>query len=630
LNESLWGASHCAPRRPSHGPRHRRQAMRLLLVGAALAGLAALSSVFVPAVASTATVTPPTYVKTIGGPALPMMGTSGIDVDAAGNLYIADTANDQVASYNAGGAQLWRTGTRGTKANGNFLNPRDVAYANGLLYVADTGNNRLQVLNASTGAWQLTFGHHFSALMGVGVGVDGSGKAIVLAADSTQNQILTFTPSGTLLETIGSAGSGNGQLNQARDATTDAFGNIYVADFKNERVEMFTPAGGFVGAWGTHCPFKGACTTPGQFKDPYGIERDAAGNIYVSDNYRIQEFTGAGTFINQFGQACPQGGCTGNELFQLRRVAVGAGPSPNVYAADLWGYKVVEYDQSGNVVKVFGNVPPAVGGFNDESGLTLFNNTLYVVDTNNQRIQSFNPLTGAYLADWDHRGYGTDLNGVNWPRDITGNGVSNTLWLADTKNFRLLEYRLDGSATGRVIGTTGSKQQPSVLNWTYGLTSWQGDVIAADTFNNRVEAWDGTSSTTPVWTATGMKNPEAVTVSGNTVYVADTNNGRIVELNAQNGATLAVIGSGLFGHPDGIAVAPNGNIWVADSGKNRLTEITPSGALVQNFGKFGTTTNQFNGPAQVVIGPGSGPSTTWLYVADSNNDRVLVFNITNS
>jgi DNA-binding beta-propeller fold protein YncE len=128
-----------------------------------------------------------------------------------------------------------------------------------------------------------------------------------------------------------------------------------------------------------------------------------------------------------------------------------------------------------------------------------------------------------------------------------------------------------------------------------------------------------------------MKNPEAVTVSGNTIYVADTNNSRIVELNAQTGAVITTLGSSaVFGHPDGIALAPNGNIWVSDSGKSRITELTPAGAVVQNFGKFGAANNQFNGPAQVAIGPGSTASTTWLYVADSNNDRVQVFDITNS
>jgi DNA-binding beta-propeller fold protein YncE len=570
----------------------------------------------------------PTYVQTIGHAAHPMMAPSGLDVDPQGNVYVADTADDQVAAFNAQGTELWRIGKRGSRANGNFSQPRDVAYANGLVYVADTGYNRLQVLAASTGAWQQTFAHRFSAIMGVGVGVDGSGNPIVLAADSTQNVIDTFTPAGAALLTIGSAGTGNGQLNQARDATTDASGNIYVADFKNERVEVFSPTGAFLLTWGTKCPTTG-CTQPGQFKDPYGIAHGPGGNIYVSDNIRIQEFTAQGSFIAQFGQSCPKGGCTGDELFQLRRVAVGSGRAPNVYAADLWGYKIVEYNQAGTVVKVFGDVPPVTGGFNNAFGLTLNGSELSVVDTNNQRIETFDALTGAYQSTWGHRGYGTDLDGVNWPRDIAYNAQTDTYWLADTKNYRLTEHEEDGTPTGRVIGTTGAILEPGILNWTYGVTGWLGGVVAADTFNNRVEAWDGSSATTPVWTATGMADPEAAVVSGGTVYVADTNNARIVELNAASGSVLGTI-TGFFGHPDGIAVGPNGNLWVADSGKNRLAEVTPAGALVQYVGKYGSGPAQFTGPAQLVVGPGSTAGTTWLYVMDSNNDRVQVFDITNA
>lgn len=594
-----------------------------LSVGCAVLGMAALLA---PPSASASVL--PTYVQTIGSAAHPAMAPSGLDVDPQGNLYVADTADDQVAAFNSQGTELWREGKRGSKANGNFLQPRDVAYANGTVYVADTGNNRIQVLSAATGAWEQTFSHHFSAIMGVGVGVDGSGQPIVLAADSTQNAIDTFSPSGTLLRTIGTAGSGNGQLNQARDATTDAAGNIYVADFKNERVEVFGPTGAFVRVWGTTCPITG-CSQPGQFKDPYGVAHDVAGNIYVSDNIRIQEFTRLGTFIAQFGQSCPKGGCTGDELFQLRRVAVGSGGLPKVYAADLWGYKVVEYNHAGTVAMVFGDEPPAAGGFDQAFGLTLNGSLLSVVDTNNQRVESFDALTGTYRSTWGHRGYGTDLSGVNWPRDVTYNPTTATYWLADTKNYRLTEHEADGTPTGRVIGSVGATLQPAILNWTYGVGSWHGDVIAADTFNNRLEEWDGTSSSTPVWTAAGMKDPEAVAVSGNTVFVADTVDARIVELDATTGAVIGTI-SGNMGHPDGIAIAPNGNIWISDSGKNRLAEFSPSGKLIQYLGKYGSGPTQFNSPAQIAIGPGSGRSTTWLYVMDSNNDRVQVFDITNS
>lgn len=570
----------------------------------------------------------PTFVQTIGQPAHPTMAPSGLAVDPAGDLYIADTGNSQVAAYNSQGTQLWRVGQRGTNANGNFLDPRDVAYASGLLYVADTGNNRIQVLNAATGAWQSTFTYHFAAIMGIGVGFSAPGKPIVLAADSTQNVIDTFTPTGTLLLKIGSAGSGNGQLNQARDATTGPYGAVYVADYKNQRVEEFDNQGKYLRAWGKSCPNSG-CTVAGQFQDPYGIVLDAAGNVYVSDNYRIQEFTGTGKFVAQFGTGCPKGGCTGNDLFQLRRVAVAAGTAPNVYAADLWGDKVVEFNHAGAVVQVFGNVPPPAGGFNDPFGLTLSGSVLTVTDTDNQRIEEFDATTGAFQATWGLRGYGSNLDGVNWPRDVTYNPTTNTYWLADTKNYRLTEHLLDGTPTGRVIGSK-YVLQPAILNWTFGVATWQSDVVAADTFNNRVEEWDGTSATTPVWTATGMSKPEGVAVTGNNIWVADTSNARLVELDATTGATLGTVSGGLFGRPDGIAVDQNGNLWVADAQLNQLVELSPSGTLIQTVGSLGTGPGQFNAPAHLVVGPGATPNTTWLYVADAFNDRIQVFDITNS
>ena len=71
----------------------------------------------------------PRYIRTIGnGKGHATIYPSGLDVDPSGNVYIADTGNDQVAAYAPTGTQLWRVGTRGPKAPGVFQNPRDLAY----------------------------------------------------------------------------------------------------------------------------------------------------------------------------------------------------------------------------------------------------------------------------------------------------------------------------------------------------------------------------------------------------------------------------------------------------------------------------------------------------------------------
>jgi DNA-binding beta-propeller fold protein YncE len=182
-------------------------------------------------------------------------------------------------------------GTRGPKQPGSFNNPRDVAYRNGRLYVADTGYNRVQVLNAKTGAWIATWPHQFQSVIGIGAGPNGHGGTVILTADDDANTVAEWTTTGKLVAQIAAPlGKGNGQLDEPRDADTDSHGNIYVADFANDRMAKFGPGGKWLRNWGT----KGAAN--GQFARPYGVAIDATDHVYVADsnNERIQEFTRKG------------------------------------------------------------------------------------------------------------------------------------------------------------------------------------------------------------------------------------------------------------------------------------------------------------------------------------------------
>ena len=566
----------------------------------------------------------PRFIQAIGRPAHPDIAPSGLDVDPAGNVYAASTANDEIVKYSPSAAVLWHVGNRDGRRDGNFSNPRDTAYYGGRVFVADTGYNRVQVLDASTGSWLATWPTRFSANLGISAGVDGSGKPIILVSDSTANAVKIFSPDGTYLRMLGTGGAGSaqGQFNQVRDAATDTAGNIYTADFKNERVQVFSPGGVFLRAFGSACPGICPAPTPGQFKDPYGIQLDDAGNVYVSDNRRIQKFTASGGYLGSYGTS----GSGSTQLSQLRRVAVGRGLNPAVYAADLWGYKILEFDQSGSLTHTFGGGLPAATGFNQPYGLSLNGDTLYVADTNNQRIQLFSASTGSNVGSFGGRGFGKDnLNGVNWPRGVTYNAFTNTIWVADTKNYRVVEHSVDGTPTGRVFGTTGSVLMPSILNWVYGITSYGSDVIVADTFGNKIGRWTGNDATTPLWTYTGVQGPKAVSVVGDTVYVADSLNHRVVILNAKDGTLLNILGDTVLHRVEGIAVAPDGSIWVADTSANQLVQLDAAGKVLQTFGRFGANTGQFNLPTQLLIS-GSGTSTR-LYVTDTNNDRVQVFDI---
>ena len=553
---------------------------------------------------------------------------SGLDVGPDGTIYVADTGNDQVAAYSQSGTLIWRKGARGVRTAGNFANPRDLTYLNGDLYVDDTGNNRIQVLDASNGN---TIGSPWTGLpstLGITAGKDSAGNNIILVSEDTSNKIAVYSTTGTLKCTI-PVPVLNGKTALPRDAATDAAGNIYVAAYQQDHVDKFPPVVGNTcpqnvnGGWGT------SGNGPLQFKRPYGVAVDGSGNVYVadSDNERIQEFNATGTtLIATYGDKTPANGGSG-DFFQLRRVAVANG---QVYGADLWGLHIDRFTAPGpkptqTYPAMF--APPPQGFFNEPSGLTFDNNgNLYVADSVNQRIQQFTPGANGEAwskgAMWGARCWGaSDLSGFNWPRDISFAPSTTTLWVADTKNNRLLEFKTDGTSTGNSITVGGA------LTWPYAVDASGGSLIVADTFANKVESRTGSTVNWSDTTANGIafKAPYDVAVAGGIVYVADSANKRIVELNANTGAYIATVGTSYLHSPQGVAIDPtNGNIWVSDTSFNKLVEFPAAGgAPIQTVS---APNGAFNHPTHLDVHV-DGSGTAYLYVADVYNDRVVILNL---
>ena len=84
----------------------------------------------------------------------------------------------------------------------------------------------------------------------------------------------------------GSYGQGPGQFDWPLGVAVDASGNVYVTDWGNHRIQVFTSSGEYITQWGSYG--KGS----GQFYSPWGVAVDASGNVYVADagNHRIQKF----------------------------------------------------------------------------------------------------------------------------------------------------------------------------------------------------------------------------------------------------------------------------------------------------------------------------------------------------
>ncbi len=177
---------------------------------------------------------------------------------------------------------------------------------------------------------------------------------------------------------FGGAGSGPGQFAEPRGLATDARGNLYVADTKNSRIEVFDGNGQFVRQFGA----KGS--GDGQLNEPCGVAVDAQGDVWVADtwNHRITHFGSDGKWIGAFND-------TERGFFGPRSVLV---LKDAIYVADTGNKRIVRFDRSGKKVSEWGGNGNAPGQFVEPVGLAAdAAGNIYVADTGNHRVQVFTP-----------------------------------------------------------------------------------------------------------------------------------------------------------------------------------------------------------------------------------------------
>jgi DNA-binding beta-propeller fold protein YncE len=114
-----------------------------------------------------------------------------------------------------------------------------------------------------------------------------------------------------------------------------------------------------------------------------------------------------------------------------------------------------------------------------------------------------------------------------------------------------------------------------------------------------------------------FKDPCAIAVRGDDVYVADTWNGRVA-LFSTSGQWKARAPGDFYG-PRGIAAAPDGKVWIADTGNQRLAVCEKNLSNRRFFGKRGSGPEEFQSPVGVAVG-GDGS----VYVADAENRRIQI------
>jgi DNA-binding beta-propeller fold protein YncE len=662
------------------------------VVAASAAGIACSAAATGISAHATTGLTTPTYQSTLAGPSLAPMYSSGLIYaptwpgTTSGAVVVADTGYNRISVFDPTTCPnpdttvctpILQFGTYGS-GPGQFNTPRDVAVdAADNIYVADAANSRIEAFSdTGTFLWQAG---------GLGTAPDQLNVPIGISYDATTNEVLVADTGHSEIKAFAGVGgvpasgglgpfaagayiwkSPTGILKSPREARRGPDGEIWVADYHNEEVKAFQCS----------CTTSSTSwvTTPnkvigdglaeghgdGEVNSPYNIAFSPNGQIgYVADTgnerigvYNITTCTGTEngqvnecTWIANYGGRCPKNVCAAppnnaGTFAALRRVTVD--PNGNIWASDFWGSGIHEFTPSGlfypaaDTTEIDGDPAPAPG-FAEAYGIAVAPSGLtYAVDRLNQRVEEFS-ATGAYIGTEGRRG--TAAGDYSWPEAVAVDPSGN-VWVGDTRNNRLEEYS-SNLALPPLSVVTGNATV-GAFNYIEGITVASNDIVwIADTDNNRIVSYDpsdgamvafGTrGKSTTIGAPAQFINPQAVAVSSTDIYVADTGNDRIDEVD-MNGNLVAVY-AGLDA-PQGIALSPDGTVWVADTGISQTdtsgNQIVHLSSTLTNmgdgFGGPGTGNLQFYEPHSLAVSP----SGSTLFVADTYNNRVQEFDIVGS
>ncbi len=189
--------------------------------------------------------------------------------------------------------------------NRKLRNPQALFVAeDGRILITDTGNHRVQFLKAD-GSFDYQFGKkgkdrsEFLALGGVTLDDEG----YIYISDSKNNRIQVFNSDGIYLKTFGKEseevyvhGPKPGTFSEPKDLAFNSKGELYVLDYKNNRIQVFDHEGLFLREVGGRKDMI-------KFKDPIDIALDDNDNLYVADrgDHAIKIFTPKNQLIMQFG-----------------------------------------------------------------------------------------------------------------------------------------------------------------------------------------------------------------------------------------------------------------------------------------------------------------------------------------
>src|SRR5437667_131599 len=468
-------------------------------------------------------------------------------------------------------------------------------------------------------------------------GITPYGAGGLYFSSSPENRVYRVAADGALSLIAGTGTSGfsgdggpavSARLSYPGNLVVDGGGNLYIADWGNDRIRKVNTDGiistiagngkeGFEG--------DGGPATSASLNGPRGVAVDPAGNVYIADrgNSRIRKVDTVGLISTIAGNGTSgfsgDGGLATAASFDAWSLAVDV--SGNLYITDPRNHRVRKVNTAGIISTVAGDGGDIFGGDGGPATAT----SVVPVDI------SVDPGGNLYLADASYR-----------VRKVNGDGIITTIACNGTSGF---------------TGDGGPATAASCAPYRVARDS-AGNLYVADESSRRIRKVSAAGIiTTVAGRGTGQSSgdggpatlaeliqPLSVAVDpGGNVYIADGGSNRILKFNTTGIiSTMAGSGHGEFSgdggpatsagltEPKGVAVDPAGNVYITDRGNNRIRKVDTAGIIntiagndKQGFSGDGgpATSASLNAPRGIAVDPAGN-----VYIVDAGNLRIRKVN----